>query len=55
LISPDRCLSKATHVMKINGSAAVSIPNDRILEIGGRFAYTMGIVLGKISEKMKYE
>jgi len=55
LTDPDECLDEITCVLKREGLAVISVPNDRVLEIGGRFAYVLGIVLGRVSGRMKHQ
>jgi len=55
LINPGQCLAEIVRVMKKEGLAIISIPNDNVLGIGGQLAHMLEIMFGKVSSKMKYK
>ena len=55
LTDPDECLAEIACVLKDGGSAIISVPNDRVMKMGGRFAHVLGNIVGGISGRMKYQ
>jgi 2-polyprenyl-3-methyl-5-hydroxy-6-metoxy-1,4-benzoquinol methylase len=55
LITPDLCLYEVSRLLKPEGKAVISIPNDNILELGGKMARILELFFGHFSKKMKYQ